>query len=179
MRYQEVLKFWFEDINPELWFQKSDAFDATLRERFGQLVAAATVCELDHWRNTPEGRLAEILLLDQFTRNLYRNTPQAFASDPLALALAQEAIASGCEAQLNVEQRRFLYMPFMHSESQRIHERAVCLFTHLGLPEVVEYEMRHKRIIDRFGRYPHRNAILGRPSTPNEIAFLEEPGSSF
>ncbi len=179
MRYQEVLEFWFNETPPELWFAKDEAFDNTIRERFGRLVEAASVCELDHWRNAPEGRLAEIILLDQFSRNIYRDTPQAFASDPLALALAQEAIASGAEAHLNAEQRHFLYMPFMHSESRRIHERATRLFTQLGNAEALRYQLEHQAIIERFGRYPHRNAILGRTSTPNELAFLEEPGSSF
>ena len=179
MQSQEVLYFWFEELTPEQWWRKDPALDAAMQRRFGALVAAAAACELDHWRNTAHGRLAEILLLDQFSRNIYRNTPQAFAADPLALGLAQEAIAAGAEHELNLTERRFLYMPFMHSESLRIHERAEKLFEQLGMPDVIDYEQRHKRIIERFGRYPHRNAILGRPSTPNETAFLEEPGSSF
>lgn len=179
MRYQEILDFWFEKIQPEAWWTKDEAFDRYLSEQFGKWVEAAARCELDHWRNAPKGRLAEIILLDQFTRNIYRDTPRAFAADPLALGLAQEAIASGAERKLSITERRFLYMPFMHSESRRIHERAERLFQQLGLPEVIDYEARHKRIIDRFGRYPHRNAILGRESTAEELAFLQEPGSSF
>ncbi|MGE4334919.1 MAG: DUF924 family protein [Pigmentiphaga sp.] len=179
MQFQEVLKFWFEEITPEQWWVKDDDLDARIRERFGAWAAAAAACELDHWRNTPQGRLAEILLLDQFPRNIHRNTPQAFASDALALGLTQEAIAAGADSQLTVTERHFLYLPFMHSESPRIHERAVRLFTQLGLPVALDFELQHQRIIERFGRYPHRNAILGRTSTPNEIAFLEEPGSSF
>ena len=124
-------------------------------------------------------RLAEIIILDQFSRNIHRGTPDAFAADPLALALAQEAVSSGADQALPVSRRAFLYMPFMHSESQAIHELAVRLFSASGLAENLKAELRHQAIITRFGRYPHRNSILGRISTPEEEAFLEEPGSSF
>jgi uncharacterized protein (DUF924 family) len=140
---------------------------------------AARAFELHAWRIRPEGRLAEIIILDQFSRNIHRGTPDAFAADQLALALAQEAVSSGADQALPVSRRAFLYLPFMHSESPAIHERAVRLFSASGLAENLKSELRHQAIITRFGRYPHRNSILGRISTPEEEAFLEEPGSSF
>jgi len=130
-------------------------------------------------RDSAEGRLAEIILLDQFSRNLYRNSPLAFACDPLALGLAQEAIRAGVEAELTPVQRSFLYLPFMHSESLAIHQVALQLYERNGLESNLEFERLHKSIIERFGRYPHRNAVLGRQSTAEELAFLQEPGSSF
>jgi len=126
-----------------------------------------------------EGRLAEIIVLDQFSRNIYRGTARAFAQDSLALALAQEAISQDLDKQLSPEQRSFLYMPFMHSESKLIHEFALKLFQRLGNQANLEYEIKHKIIIDRFGRYPHRNQILGRESTEEELSFLTQPDSSF
>ena len=127
--------------------------------------------ELAHWRDTIEGRLAEVIVLDQFSRNLFRGTPQSFACDGMALILAQEAIRSGECERLSREQRGFLYLPFMHSESPLIHQQALALYTELNNGDQLEFELRHKAIIDRFGRYPHRNAILGRTSTPEEEAF--------
>ncbi len=118
-------------------------------------------------------------MIDQFSRNLHRQSALAFAWDPLALALAQEAVALGVDGQLPVERRAFLYLPYMHSESHVIHEQAVALYSQEGLENNLDFEHRHKAIIDRFGRYPHRNAALGRKSTPEEVAFLAEPGSSF
>ena len=139
----------------------------------------AAQAELWGWRKTAEGRLAEIIVLDQFSRNLFRDSPQAFAQDSLALALAQEAISLNLDQQLSPEQRAFLYMPFMHSESKLIHEFALKLFQRLGNPTNLEFEKKHKVIIDRFGRYPHRNQILGRESTDEELTFLTQPDSSF
>ena len=130
-------------------------------------------------RTTPEGRLAEVLVFDQFSRNVYRDTPQAFAQDALALALAQELVASGQDRSLPLAQRSFAYMPYMHSESELIHAQAVALFSQPGMEDNLSFELRHKEIIDRFGRYPHRNAVLGRASSALELAFLSEPGSSF
>lgn len=124
-------------------------------------------------------RLAEILVLDQFSRNIYREDPRAFACDPLALALAQEAVALGADQDLEMVQRTFMCLPYMHSESALIHTLAVSLFSQPGLEDNLAFELRHKAIIDRFGRYPHRNAILGCTSTPEEIAFLKTPGPSF
>lgn len=179
MTPESVLQFWYEELGEKDWFRKSDALDATIRERFGKLHGQAAACELAHWRETAKGRLAEIIVLDQFSRNMYRDAPRAFAQDPLALALAQEAIAQGGDQSLTTPERQFLYMPFMHSESAAIHQQAVEVFTRLNLPHTLEYELKHKAIIDRFGRYPHRNAVLGRASTPEEAEFLNQPGSSF
>lgn len=141
--------------------------------------AQAVQCELFGWRAHPFGRLAEIIVLDQFSRNIYRGTARAFEADSLALALAQEAVATAVAAVLGPDHRSFLYMPYMHSESRRIHEIAVGLFSEAGLEPSLKSEIRHKAIIDRFGRYPHRNAILGRVSSQEELEFLKAPGSSF
>ena len=131
------------------------------------------------WRREPEGRLAEILVLDQFSRNMYRGTALAFASDTLALALAQEAVAVGADLALPQMRRLFVYMPYMHSESRAIHQVAEPLFRERAAQDNYDFELRHKAIIDRFGRYPHRNEALGRRSTPEELAFLAQPGSRF
>ncbi len=179
MNYQEILDFWFNPEHQSLWFSKSDTFDQKIRQNFSKVHAQAVQAELWSWRKTADGRLAEIIVLDQFSRNLYRDQPLAFAQDGLALALAQEAIRLNLDAQLNPEQRSFLYMPFMHSESKMMHEFALKLFQRLGNPVNLDYEKRHKKIIERFGRYPHRNKILGRESTPEELEFLNQPGSSF
>lgn len=174
-----VLLFWFEEAEPRQWFRKDDGFDVEIRERFGELHRQAVKGELFGWRESARGRLAEIIVLDQFSRNLYRDRPEAFACDGMALLLAQEAVAAGADRELLPVQRAFLYMPFMHSESAAIHELAVGLFDQPGLEGNLEFELKHKAIIDRFGRYPHRNAVLGRDSTSEELAFLQQPGSSF
>lgn len=177
--YHEVLKFWFEEVEPELWWKKDESFDALLIERFSNIHTMASRCELYEWRIEPEGRLAEIIVLDQFSRNMFRGSALAFANDAMSLALSQEAIACGADEALTPLQRSFLYMPFMHSESLAIHNVAVELFRKNGIPNNLEFEMRHKKIIERFGRYPHRNKVLGRLSTADEIEFLRQPGSSF
>lgn len=174
-----ILAFWFEEISPSQWWARSEAFDRLVAQRFDATHAAATRGELYNWRTSADGRLAEIIVLDQFSRNLYRDDPRAFASDGMALALAQTAVAAGADLELPVERRAFLYMPYMHSESPQIHARAVELFSQPGLEGNLDFELRHKAIIDRFGRYPHRNAALGRNSTAEEIEFLQTPGSSF
>lgn len=179
MNYKQVLDFWFASENKEFWFSKSDDFDLTLEEQFGHTLQQAMRCELWTWRETAEGRLAEIIVLDQFSRNLFRDHPAAFAQDALALSLAQEAIRLGLDLELQPEQRSFLYMPFMHSESKIIHAQALQLFEALGNPINLDFEKKHKVIIDRFGRYPHRNEILERESTPEEIEFLTQPNSRF
>lgn len=176
---EQIIQFWFEEIDAKFWFRKDKAFDQILTDRFLETQQAAAQSELFDWRVSAQGRLAEIIVLDQFSRNLYRNSAKAFASDSLALALAQEAIAQGCDKDLSQKQRTFLYMPFMHSESLKVHKVAVELFTELGKEENLEYEIRHKEIIERFGRYPHRNDALGRVSSAEEIEFLKQPGSSF
>lgn len=177
--FQVVIDFWFKELEPASWFVKDERFDALLRERFSACYQQAIKGELYEWRVDPQGRLAEIIVLDQFSRNIFRDTPEAFSSDAIALVLAQTAVAAGSDQQLNAQERSFLYMPYMHSESAKIHEIAVQLFSQEGLERNLEFELRHKAIIDRFGRYPHRNQILGRKSTDEEIEFLAQPGSSF
>lgn len=176
---EQVLAFWFEEITPKEWWQKSDDFDRLIETRFGQLHAQAVQGELFQWRETAAGRLAEVIVLDQFSRNIYRDKPEAFAADATALVLAQEAVALGQDKALDETPRAFLYMPYMHSESRVIHAVAVELFNQTGMENNYQFELRHKEIVDRFGRYPHRNDILGRESTVEEIAFLQTPGSSF
>ncbi|NVJ65311.1 MAG: DUF924 domain-containing protein [Gammaproteobacteria bacterium] len=174
----EVNNFWFNEIPAKNWWVKDPKFDQALRERFLTLHSQAMAGELAHWRQSPQGRLAEIIVLDQFSRNMFRDSPAAFASDPLALCLSQTAIATGDDLKLSSIERQFLYMPFMHSESKLIHAQAEKLFKQL--PEHgYDFELKHKVIIDRFGRYPHRNKILGRESTPEELEFLQQPNSSF
>ena len=177
--YSEILKFWFEEIDPAKWWAKDDVFDQSIRGRFSEVHARATRCELFEWRAETKGRLAEIIVLDQFSRNLFRGSPLAFASDPLALALAQEAISAKADEALSPLERSFLYLPFMHSESLAIHAVAMELYRTNGIQSNLDFEIRHKQIIERFDRYPHRNAILGRQSTQEEIEFLKQPGSAF
>ena len=177
--HDTVLAFWFQETQPAQWWKVDPAFDARVRERFGALHEQARRCELFGWRATPAGRLAEVIVLDQFARNIHRGTTLAFAADPLALALAQEAVAAGADLALPVEQRAFLYLPYMHSEAAAIHAVAEPLMQARAPQHTHDFELKHKAIIDRFGRYPHRNAILGRPSNAEELAFLQQPGSSF
>lgn len=176
---EAVLDFWFTECSEEDWFKKSDAFDATLHERFAATQAAAAEGRLDAWAVTPDGRLALILLLDQMSRNLFRGTARAFAQDPAALVLARRAIAEGDHVGAGRERRLFLYLPFEHSESPADQDMCMALFTVLGDEGLTEFARRHKVIVDRFGRFPHRNEALSRPSTAEEIAFLQEPNSSF
>ena len=176
---EHVLRLWFDEIQADQWWSADPSFDAEVRVRFGPLLARAARAELHAWRAEPLGRLAEVIVLDQFSRNIHRGTPQAFAQDGMALVLAQEAMALGVHAALPLPQRSFLLMPFMHSESAAVHVWAEQLFREFAPGSNHEFELKHKVIIDRFGRYPHRNAILGRASTSKEISFLEQPGSSF
>ena len=176
--YTEVLSFWFEETKPRLWFSATARFDRQVHERFLTLLQAAAAAELSDWRSSYAGRLAEIIVLDQFSRNIYRGTPQAFAQDSMALALAQEAVAAGALLSLDENQRHFLLMPYMHSESAVIHRVAGPLFRQYASVGH-RHEVQHKAIIDRFGRYPHRNAILGLDSTTEELEFLQQPGSGF
>lgn len=176
---QSVLAFWFDEIQPQQWWQVDPAFDRQIANRFGSVHAAAARCECQAWRGDARGRLAEVIVLDQFSRNIHRGTPAAFACDALALGLAQEAVRAGAAAELEEKERNFLLLPWMHSESPTIHAEAVELFRTLSSASTQDFERRHKAIIDRFGRYPHRNAILGRTSSAEELAFLQTPGSSF
>ena len=179
VRPEAVIKFWFEETDPKFWWKKDADFDQLIDERFEIAHHMATQGALASWRETPLGRLAEIIVLDQFSRNLYRDSPLAFACDEQALALAQEAIQTGADLELEIKQKAFLYLPFMHSESREAHETALTLFNAPGLESNYDFELKHKLIIDRFGRYPHRNEILGRESTQEEIEFLKQLGSSF
>lgn len=179
MNYEDILCFWFNETLSDAWWRKDPAFDALIAGRFGRQLESAKAGELYRWRDTAEGALAEIIVLDQFSRNIFRDDARAFAQDALALVLAQEAVRRGLDRQLPKAKRHFLYMPYMHSESRLIHEEAVHLFALLDDAGVLDFEMKHKAIVDRFGRYPHRNALLGRASTPEEIEFLQTPGSSF
>jgi uncharacterized protein (DUF924 family) len=177
--HEQVLTFWFEEIDPKMWWSAEPAFDAMLRARFLTTLESAAKGELFSWRANPQGRLAEVIVLDQFSRNIYRNTARAFSQDPMALVLAQEAVALVVPERLRPEERAFLLMPYMHSESPRIHVEAERLFREWAPEESYKFELRHKAIVDRFGRYPHRNEILGRESSPEEIEFLRQPGSGF
>ena len=179
MNGNDILDFWFAPEHQAFWFAKSDAFDQKIASQFSNIHTQAAQSELWSWRETAEGRLAEIIVLDQFSRNLFRNHPRAFAQDAMALALAQEAVAQRIDQQLDPTQRQFLYMPFMHSESAKVHQVAVMLFQRLNNPVSFDFEKQHQAIIQRFGRYPHRNEILGRTSSEEERSFLLQPNSSF
>lgn len=179
MDYQEILAFWFEETEASQWFKKDLAFDDLIKKRFLTIHKQVAQGETFAWRKSIDGRLAEIIVLDQFSRNLFRGQIQSFAYDGMALVLAQEAIATGEIALLTTKQRAFIYMPLMHSESLVIHDEALKYFAEKGLEHNLAFEIKHRDILVRFGRYPHRNDILGRQSTVEEIAFLKEPGSSF
>ncbi len=186
-----VLDFWFDKDNEACWFEQNDNFDQQIADKFGDIWQAAKQGECVSWRiadatadsnssiTALAGRLAEIIVLDQFSRNLCRDEACAFAQDGMALVLAQEAIEQPHFNSLPMEWRRFTIMPFMHSESAMIHERYLPLFKQLNDANTLDFEHRHKDIIDQFGRYPHRNEVLGRTSTDKEEEFLKQPGSSF
>ena len=175
----EVLTFWFEAIEPAQWWRKNLVFDAEIRRRFGALHTTATSAGLPLWRRSIEGRLAEVIVLDQFSRNLFRGDPRAFASDTVAVQLATEAIALGLDDQLVPDKRAFLYMPFMHSESAAHQRTSVELFARIPETGNLQSAQRHFDVINQFGRFPHRNKILQRPSSEQEEAFLRQPGSGF
>ena len=179
MQAQDILHFWFTELTDKQRFAKDEALDATLRERFGATLQAAARGELFGWRATPQGRLAEIVVLDQLPRNLYRDTPGAFAQDPQALTLAQELVASGQGQALDLVQRTFC-LHALHAQRVAVDPRAGAgLVRAAGHGEnTLDFAQRHQAIIAHFGRYPYRNAILGRVSTPEELAFLALPGSS-
>jgi uncharacterized protein (DUF924 family) len=177
--YDNILAFWFKDITSSKWWVKDSDFDSLIKDRFLTLHQQANQCELFEWRKSAKGRLAEIIVLDQFSRNIFRNTSNAFSSDPLALALAQEAVSLGKQHELNQIERSFLFMPYMHSESLNIHNIAVELYKSNGIQSNLEFEIKHRNIIEKFGRYPHRNEILNRESSNEEVVFLEQPGSAF
>jgi uncharacterized protein (DUF924 family) len=167
----QVLHFWFEELQPEAWFRKDERVDAAIRERFGALHEQLARIRPEQL-TTPLESLAAVIVLDQFPRNVFRGSPRAFATDALALSIAQHAIANGLDLQLTQQQRLFLYMPFQHSEDRAVQARSIELFTRLGLGDNLDYAHRHKKIIDRFGRFPHRNEVLGRESTTEELQFV-------
>lgn len=183
----DILTFWFGDkASPEWgtarseWFKKDAAFDDAIRQQFGQVVEDAAAGRLKGLATDPEGALALIITLDQFPRNIYRDSPKAFAADPLALAHAEAAIDKGWDVHLIMAQRRFMHMPLMHAEDLQRQDRLIALWEAMGEQgEGMKFALRHREIIARFGRFPHRNALLGRESTAEEIAFLQEPMSSF
>ena len=179
MKFNEVLKFWFEELTPQQHWVKDEKLDALISLRFLNTYRAVLRGELFSWRSEAAGRLAEIIVLDQFSRNMFRNKPDAFTGDAMALTLAQEIVSSNQILNLPKAQRSFAIMPFMHSESIVVHDEALKLFSNPELGGSLEFEKKHRDIILRFGRYPHRNNILGRPSTAEEIEFLKLPGSGF
>lgn len=168
----EILDFWFVEHGEADWFGGKPEFDAVLARRFTGTYAAVARGEAAWWRQTPSGRLAEIIVLDQFCRQLHRKQPEAFASDAMALALAQEAVEAGDDLRVEPRRRTFIYMPYMHSEDLAVHEEAIHLFERLGDEGTLKYEIMHRDCIARFGRYPRRNEALGRTSTPEEIEYM-------
>lgn len=192
IRYQDVLDFWFGEIGPDgnvtddrsWWWQKNPELDEQIRTTYEPLIQAIANNELLEWEETPPSRLALIIALDQFTRNSYRDTPQAFAYDPLARRLTLSGLEHGYDLQLPLIQRVFFYMPLEHAEDRALQRRSVALFAQLAeeneaFAHYLDFAEQHKVIIDRFGRFPHRNEILGRETTAEEAEFLTQPGSSF
>jgi uncharacterized protein (DUF924 family) len=176
----EVLRFWFEQTRPHQWFSKDPAFDALLRQRYGDRTQRALAGDLSHWADEGASALALVLLLDQFPRQLWRDSARAFAGDDAALALSQQAVTRGWLAAEPIEARRqFWLMPLMHSEALAVQEAALPLFDQFTEARTAEFARRHHAVIARFGRFPHRNAALGRQSSAEELAFLQTPGSRF
>jgi uncharacterized protein (DUF924 family) len=176
---REVLAFWFEEIEPERWFKTDAALDQAVRHRFLGLHEELACSSRADLLVDARSALAAIIVFDQLSRNMFRGSPSAFASDALALGLAQEAIARGLDRELTQSERMFAYLPFEHAEDRRMQARCVELMASLDDPELSKWAEAHRAVIDRFGRFPHRNAILGRTSTPEELQFLEQEGSSF
>lgn len=176
---QSVLDFWFEELEPRDWFVKNEDLDARINARFGALHLALSRDVPAEWRATPEARLALVIVLDQFPRNIYRGSPLSFATDGLALREAEAAVEAGADAAVAAERRIFFYMPFEHSEAIEDQHRAVALCEALGNETYLDYAIRHRVVIERFGRFPHRNPILGRISTPEEQEYLAQPGAGF
>jgi uncharacterized protein (DUF924 family) len=181
MTHTDILAFWFgphDERRPE-WFRKDEAFDAAIRNHFDAAISAALAGELRAWDAAPDGALARVLVLDQFTRNVFRGTPRAFAGDALALEAARAMVARGDDARLPPLRRTFVYLPYEHAEDLAMQQESVRLMSALGHAQTTDYALRHLATIERFGRFPHRNAILGRVSTDEETEFLKQPGSGF
>ena len=177
--YNRVLEFWFEELSPSDWWRKNEQLDARIREEFSAVHESVSEGATEDWRRNDRGRLAEIIVLDQFSRNMFRNQARAFGYDALAREKAREAVAAGVLERLEENQRSFVLMPFMHSEEMEDHRLVLPLFQQYCSDNTVEFEKRHAAIIERFARYPHRNAVLGRESSAEELEFLAQPGSSF
>src|SRR5262245_41350775 len=175
----EIVAFWFETLKPEDWYRKNAAVDAAITARFGATYDMLKTGVPPEWLAEPKGTLAAIIVLDQFPRNMFRDDARAFATDGAALALAKRAIGEGADMRLPPEQRAFIYLPFQHAETVEDQARSIELFAALGVPLNLDFALRHQAIIARFGRFPHRNSVLGRASRAEELAFLQEPGSSF
>lgn len=178
-KWKDVLDFWFDPENAKYWFEKSSDFDEKIRKNFLDIWKLGCEGLLMEWRSTLKGILAEIIVLDQFSRNLCRDKACAFSQDKMALVLSQEAIRHPDFFDMMPEEKKFILMPFMHSESSEIHDIGILLFEKWTDADTIRYEHLHKDILIRFGRYPHRNKIIGRKSTFEEIEFLKQPGSSF
>ena len=176
---EEILNFWFKECKPEQWFKKKEDFDQMIENRFSDAIEDAIAGKLDNWEDTETGCLALILLLDQFTRNVFRDTPRAFAGDKRALVLSQLCYDKDFLANPDIHRRHFMLMPMMHSENLAVQDAALPLFKKYASEKDYEYAEKHREIIARFGRFPHRNVILGRKSTNEELEFLKQPGSSF
>jgi uncharacterized protein (DUF924 family) len=174
-----VLGFWFDELTPASWFVANAEVDRAIGQRFGDVHALLATGLPAGWPATARGQLAAVIALDQFPRNMFRGTAQAFATDASALRIAEAAIDAGLDRQLAAVQRQFLYLPFQHSEKASDQDRSIALYAALDNAQALDFARRHKAIIDRFGRFPHRNRALGRPSTAEEAAFLALPGSSF
>jgi uncharacterized protein (DUF924 family) len=171
---EDVLNFWFVDHGPEDWFSGKPEFDARIAEAFASTFMHVSKGEAWEWRATPEGRLAEIIVLDQFSRQLFRNDPTAFAQDKMALVLAQEMVGQGMDLNFVQPRRGFIYLPFMHAESAPIQAASVRLYEALGDENQLNYAIEHKKTVDRFGRFPFRNAPLGRTSTEEELDYMQK-----
>jgi uncharacterized protein (DUF924 family) len=167
----DVYHFWFEELRAEDWFRRNRNTDELVRQRFSELYCM--LAESAPAASNSREAVAGVIVLDQFPRNMFRRSPQAYAADPAALHLAKSAIAAGFDLGLGMRERQFLYMPFQHSEERAAQDQSIELFTRLGVPELLHFAEQHKAIIDRFGRFPHRNAILGRASTPEEVEYLK------
>ena len=176
---EEILNFWFKDCKPEQWFKKNEDFDQMIENRFSSAIENAIAGKMDSWEESETGCLALIILLDQFTRNVFRDTPRAFAGDKRALALSQLCCEKDYLTNSNVQRRQFMLMPMMHSENLAVQDAALPLFKKYASGKDYEYAEKHRYFIARFGRFPHRNVILGRKSTNEELEFLKQPGSSF
>jgi len=175
----DVLKFWFDEAGSDRWFAKDASFDDTVLRRFRAVHEALATCDNALLLVDPRTALAAVIVLDQMSRNMFRDTPSAFATDGRALTIAQQAIAKEFDVALSKDERMFLYLPFEHAENAEAQERCVTLMATLDDPELVKWADAHRRVIVRFGRFPHRNRVLGRTSTPEETDFLLQPDSSF